>query len=226
MTPEIKTGQQPLSFEYVGPGAGGRSTRCLMWAFLLFVVWHCRHVWWLVNVHSRQVIAAYEDARFGTLRELTLKKCVDIWGWEPPEASDDGCAGTSVWRRVQVKGRTINLPRVPRKYLRFLRSRKSILREIASMKALGPHRNVLALHDVLEQLQPTKTTIFLALELASGGELFDRIKVDAGTEEPVARSYFHQLLAGVAFCHSHGVCHRTWPGCWRCAAVVDGSSHT
>lgn len=34
-------------------------------------------------------MAAYEDARFGSLRELTLKKCVEVWSWSPPEASDE-----------------------------------------------------------------------------------------------------------------------------------------
>ncbi len=37
-----------------------------------------------------------------------------------------------------------------------------------------------------------------------------RIKIDEGTDEAFARVYLKQLLAGVAFCHVHGVCHRTW----------------
>ena len=46
------------------------------------------HVWWLVNLSSKQLIAAYEDTRFGTLREMTLPRCVDVWGWHPPEAAE------------------------------------------------------------------------------------------------------------------------------------------
>jgi hypothetical protein len=44
-----------------------------------------------------------------------------------------------------------------------------------------------------------------------------RIKIDEGTDEAFARVYLRQLLAGVAFCHLHGVCHRTcdWY-CCRC----------
>jgi hypothetical protein len=46
------------------------------------------HVWWLVNLSSKQLIAAYEDTRFGTLREMTLPRCVEVWGWNPPEAAE------------------------------------------------------------------------------------------------------------------------------------------
>lgn len=40
------------------------------------------------------------------------------------------------------------------------------------------HPNVLRLEGVLEFIQDSKTTIFLCLELANGGELFDRIQVE------------------------------------------------
>jgi serine/threonine protein kinase len=46
------------------------------------------------------------------------------------------------------------------------------------------------------------------MELADGGELFDRIKVDCGTREENARLYFSQLLSGIRHCHELGVCHR------------------
>jgi serine/threonine protein kinase len=46
------------------------------------------------------------------------------------------------------------------------------------------------------------------MELANGGELFDRIKIDCGTREGTAKIFFHQLLLGVRHCHQQGVCHR------------------
>ena len=99
-------------------------------------------------------------------------------------------------------------PRVPPKFVRFVRTRRSVFREIVNMFKLAPHTNVLQLDEVLELVQDTKSTTFLVLELASGGELFDRIKIDRGTEEETARTYLIQLLSGVAHCHSAGVCHR------------------
>ena len=69
-------------------------------------------------------------------------------------------------------------------------------------------RVFLSSDSVLELLNDSKATIFLALEMANGGELFDRIKIDRGTEEDTARHYMRQLLAGIAHCHGRGVCHR------------------
>lgn len=110
------------------------------------------------------------------------------------------------------------IPKLPAKYKAFLQSRKTIYREIAHMHKLtgnsvsgqvgGGHENVLKLFDVLEYIQPSKSTIFLVLELAYGGELFDRIRSDNGVEESVARGYFTQLLSGVLYCHQLGIVHR------------------
>ncbi|KAK1940638.1 CBL-interacting serine/threonine-protein kinase 3 [Phytophthora citrophthora] len=111
------------------------------------------------------------------------------------------------------------IPSMPAKYRAFLQARKTIYREIAHMHKLtgnsvsgerigSGHANVLQLYDVLELVQPSKSTIFLVLELAYGGELFDRIRGDSGVEEEVARTYFTQLLAGVRYCHQLGIVHR------------------
>lgn len=57
------------------------------------------HVWWLVHPSTKQVVAAFEDQQYGGLRELPLPRCVEIWGWNPPEADErrdrDGGANTN-----------------------------------------------------------------------------------------------------------------------------------
>ncbi len=103
--------------------------------------------------------------------------------------------------------------KVPDKFLEFLKERGNIYREIQNMQYISSalnntHPNVLLLERVLELIQESKCTIFLVLELANGGELFDRISLGEGCEESVARNYFNQLISGVAHCHEHGVCHR------------------
>ena len=50
--------------------------------------------------------------------------------------------------------------------------------------------------------------LWLALELAAGGDLFDKIEADAGVPEDVAHLYFVQLVRGVAWMHGRGVAHR------------------
>ena len=46
------------------------------------------------------------------------------------------------------------------------------------------------------------------MELASGGDLFDKIESDVGVGEDVAHFYFSQLVAAVEFMHARGVAHR------------------
>jgi serine/threonine protein kinase len=127
---------------------------------------------------------------------------MEIWGCEPDDAVCDQS------KEVLIGGCSVKLPSIPAKYVKFVKHRKNIYREINNMSQLGEHENVLQFLEVLELVQDSKCTIFLVLELAHGGELFDRIKIDCGTEEEVARRYFQQLLSGVGYCHNHGVCHR------------------
>lgn len=77
------------------------------------------------------------------------------------------------------------------------------------------------------QVLASKYKIFIVLELITGGELFDKIGKQVGYSNPevfayfgqpvvaagrldeaTARRFFHQLVKGVEYCHSKGVCHR------------------
>ena len=46
------------------------------------------------------------------------------------------------------------------------------------------------------------------MELADGGDLFDKIESDVGVGEDIAHVYFTQLVKGIAYMHSKGVAHR------------------
>ncbi|EQC36047.1 CAMK/CAMKL/AMPK protein kinase [Saprolegnia diclina VS20] len=78
-----------------------------------------------------------------------------------------------------------------------------IKKEISIMKMVR-HRHVVVLKEVLA----SRTKIFIVLELITGGELFDKIVSEGRFNEETARFYFHQLVNGVEYCHSQGVCHR------------------
>ena len=54
----------------------------------------------------------------------------------------------------------------------------------------------------------SRTKIFIVLELVTGGELFDKIVAEGKLSEGTARAYFRQLLKGLKYCHTQGVCHR------------------
>jgi len=90
---------------------------------------------------------------------------------------------------------------------------KQVEREVTAMKKLT-HANILAMKEVDWDATYKKKSgkevkiILVVLELATGGELFEFLSYSGFFEESVARTYFHQLIAGVEFCHSQGVAHR------------------
>ena len=46
------------------------------------------------------------------------------------------------------------------------------------------------------------------MELADGGDLFDKIEADVGVGEDIAHFYFHQLVSAISYMHTKGVAHR------------------
>ncbi|KAF8632479.1 hypothetical protein AX17_004829 [Amanita inopinata Kibby_2008] len=91
------------------------------------------------------------------------------------------------------------------------KERKTIEKEIRVHAALK-HENVLEFLTaaVVEpgQKHAYVPGIYIMLELAAGGDLFDKIAPDEGVGDDVAHFYFKQLLAGMDYIHSQGVCHR------------------
>lgn len=118
----------------------------------------------------------------------------------------------------------VNVPAVPPRYIRWLRQRRAVTKEIRNMLRIGRHKNVVHLFEVLELIQDSKSTMFLVLELVRGGELFDLISsntamMNLGNEnvkhlnesernEYAMLKYFKELSAGIAYCHANGIAHR------------------
>jgi serine/threonine protein kinase len=49
---------------------------------------------------------------------------------------------------------------------------------------------------------------YIAQELVSGGELFDFVATTGAFSDKICRYYFKQILMGLHYLHSHGICHR------------------
>ncbi|KNA21033.1 hypothetical protein SOVF_046930 [Spinacia oleracea] len=79
---------------------------------------------------------------------------------------------------------------------------EQIKREISVMK-LVKHQNVLQLYEVMA----TKSKIYIVLEYAKGGELFNKV-AKGRLKEDIARWIFQQLISAMDVCHSGGVYHR------------------
>jgi serine/threonine protein kinase len=80
---------------------------------------------------------------------------------------------------------------------------KQIIQEAVIMQGLR-HRHVVQFIKVLR----TKDQMFLVMDMAEGGELFDLIIQSKHFTESVARKYFQQLISALAYCRKQGVVHR------------------
>ncbi|KAJ7725700.1 kinase-like domain-containing protein [Mycena metata] len=91
------------------------------------------------------------------------------------------------------------------------KDRKTIEKEMRIHAALK-HINILEFKDAvvveLKHQQHFVPGFYMLLELAAGGDLFDKIAPDIGVGDEVAHYYFNQLLAGMDYIHKEGVCHR------------------
>ncbi|OQS06860.1 serine/threonine protein kinase [Thraustotheca clavata] len=174
------------------------------------------HIWWLLHLNQQELIPCIKDGQ--GIREMNLEMCAQLWPLDSVQ-DDDPLEMETQQDTIVHQGKTWCIPLLPKKFAAFLANRKTIYREISFMHRLtgntvngsigSGHPNVLKLYDVLEYVQATKSTIFLVLELAGGGELFDRIKAECiGIPEAEARIYFQQLLDGVHYCHHLGIVHR------------------
>ncbi|WEW60673.1 Chk1 protein kinase [Emydomyces testavorans] len=81
---------------------------------------------------------------------------------------------------------------------------KQLQMEVALHKHVGLHNNIITFYNSDED----DTWRWIAMELAEGGDLFDKIEADEGVGEDIAHVYFTQLVNAVGFMHSKGVGHR------------------
>ena len=82
---------------------------------------------------------------------------------------------------------------------------RAMQREVKTMLMLR-HPSVVQLWDVV--LEEARDSVVLIEELVTGGDMFSLVSLRGGLAEAVALHYFAQIIAGVAYCHSKGVCHR------------------
>ncbi|KAM4710101.1 testis-specific serine/threonine-protein kinase 4 [Discoglossus pictus] len=80
---------------------------------------------------------------------------------------------------------------------------KFLPREVQVMKALR-HRNLIHFYQAIE----TTSRVYLALELAPGGGVLEKIHEHGPCQEPLAGKWFSQLSLGMGYIHGKGIVHR------------------
>lgn len=78
-----------------------------------------------------------------------------------------------------------------------------VAREVHILKLIR-HPHIVQLYEIIE----TRRQLYLIMEYASGGELFDYIVARGRVPEPEACRFFHQIIAGLEKVHAMNIVHR------------------
>ena len=76
------------------------------------------------------------------------------------------------------------------------------------------HRNIVKYYEYTENAEYTKKdgqktpVAYIAMEPILGGELFEYVDICGPFDERMCRYFFKQLIIGLHYLHSNGVCHR------------------
>eukprot|EP01135_Chromosphaera_perkinsii_P012301 Nk52_evm38s2630 gene=Nk52_evmTU38s2630 len=82
-------------------------------------------------------------------------------------------------------------------------TQQHLMEEVRIMKILS-HPNVVRLYEVVD----TPTKVYMIMEYAAGGDLFDYIVHAKGLAEDIAKAIFAQIIRGISYCHENHVVHR------------------
>jgi 5'-AMP-activated protein kinase catalytic alpha subunit len=90
---------------------------------------------------------------------------------------------------------------------------EKVKREINILKKCS-HPHIIRLYEVVD----TPSDVFVVMEYVPNNELFDYIVSKGRLAPDEARHFFHQLVAGVEYCHYHSIVHRDLKVrfLWRC----------
>lgn len=112
--------------------------------------------------------------------------------------------GTTFLCKDKETGEEYACKTISKEKLRTAIDLEDVRREVAIMRHLPKHPNVVTLKDTYED----DGAVHLVMELCEGGELFDRIVARGHYTERAAALVTRTILQIVQMCHKEGVIHR------------------
>lgn len=136
--------------------------------------------------------AKLSDERVRSIGHYILAKTIGEGTFGKVKLGTHILTGENVAVKILEKDRIVDVADVER-----------VAREIHILKLIR-HPHIIQLYEIIE----TPRQLYLIMEYASGGELFDYIVQQTRVKEPEAVRFFHQILVGVEKMHEINVVHR------------------
>jgi len=137
------------------------------------------------------------------LGKFTLLKTLGTGANSKVKLAVDKESGNQVAVKILKKGN----PNLDHKFVELLMTEVQVMAQLS-------HLNIVNLIEystsgfVEKSNGKKEEVIYIALELAKGGELFDYVASTGRFSEPIARFYFKQMIEGLDYVHKKGVTHR------------------
>ncbi|MEW5299955.1 MAG: hypothetical protein WDW38_002778 [Sanguina aurantia] len=129
----------------------------------------------------------------------------DCWkDYDPGHVLGKGTFGTTYSATEKKTGEKLAVKVISKRKLTTPEEIDDVRREVQIMHHLAGHENVVHLKGVYED----KGNVCLAMEVATGGELFDAIVKKGHYTERDAAGMIRTIVGVVAHCHNMGVIHR------------------
>lgn len=100
-------------------------------------------------------------------------------------------------------GQKVAIKILDRQKIAQMSDSRRVGREIKILQEVK-HRNIIELYDIIED----DIAIYMIMEYAEGGELFDYIVKQGRLKEKEAAFFYYQLMEGIEFLHSKKIAHR------------------
>ena len=103
----------------------------------------------------------------------------------------------------KLTGRYVAIKAIDKTYMQDTYSKQKVMQEVYILQKIR-HSNIIRLYEVFE----SSKHMLLVMEYAGGGDLLQFVKSKSKLDEKVAKSYFKQIVFGLAHCHCRSVLHR------------------